>query len=185
MFDIGWSELLVIAVATLIVVGPKDLPIFLRTIGKYVGVLKRQASEFRTHFDDAIRETEFDQLKKDVESIKSDFESSVRDTTAGLTSEFDDMKKSLDDATKAPQLEGPASQEVAELEPTEGLGINDPDSLADDSFVDVNTLNQPAISDIATDNMVADAGSEVTDAGDAVEDAAGDVTEAPKKTAGA
>ncbi len=100
MFDIGWSELLIIAVATLIVVGPKDLPVFLRTIGRYIGVLKRQASEFRSQFDDALRETEFDQIRQDVQNIKSDVTQSITATTTHLTDELSDAQKTLDEAVK-------------------------------------------------------------------------------------
>ena len=57
MFDIGWSELLIIGVMALIVVGPKDLPVLLRNIGRYVGIIRSQASEFRAQFDEALRET--------------------------------------------------------------------------------------------------------------------------------
>ncbi|MEL6872331.1 MAG: Sec-independent protein translocase protein TatB, partial [Pseudomonadota bacterium] len=47
MLDIGWTELLVIGVVALLVVGPKELPGLLRTIGRYVGMIRRQANEFR------------------------------------------------------------------------------------------------------------------------------------------
>ena len=51
MFEIGWSELLILAIVTLIFVGPKELPVFLRTLGRYAGSIKRQAAEFRSQFD--------------------------------------------------------------------------------------------------------------------------------------
>ena len=199
MFDIGWSELLIIAVATLIVVGPKDLPVFLRTIGKYVGVLKRQASEFRTQFDDALRETEFEQLKSDVESIKSDFESTVRDTTAGLTSELDDVKKSLDEAAKVPQLEAQGSSDATgsdaksesesatrtETEAEENGDITETVAPAG-AGADVNTLNNTAISDVAANDSSVDASPpELAEAVDDVDGAAADGADVRKKTAGA
>ena len=52
MFDIGWSELLVIAVVAIDVVGPKDLPPLMRTFGKYAGKLRRAASDFQRQFED-------------------------------------------------------------------------------------------------------------------------------------
>ena len=55
MLDIGWSELFVVAVIALLVVGPKELPAMLRTIGKFAAMIKRQAQEFRAQFDDAIK----------------------------------------------------------------------------------------------------------------------------------
>ena len=58
MFDIGWSEILVIAVVAIIVVGPKDLPRMLRTFGRMMGQVRRTANEFRRQFDDALRDAE-------------------------------------------------------------------------------------------------------------------------------
>ncbi|MEO1793174.1 MAG: Sec-independent protein translocase protein TatB [Pseudomonadota bacterium] len=79
MLDIGWTELLVIGVVALLVVGPKELPGLLRTIGRYVGMIKRQAGEFRAQFDEAIKDTELDELKRDVESIRDDARATLRD----------------------------------------------------------------------------------------------------------
>jgi len=54
MFDITSSKLLILAIVALIVVGPKDLPVLLRTVGKYLGVVRRHAAEFRAQFDEAL-----------------------------------------------------------------------------------------------------------------------------------
>lgn len=69
MFDIGWTELLVIAVVAIIIVGPKDLPAMLRTLGRYAGKLKRTAGEFREQFDDALRDSELDELRSTVSEM--------------------------------------------------------------------------------------------------------------------
>ena len=58
MFDIGWSEILVIAVVAIIVVGPKELPRMLRAFGKTMGQVRRTANDFRRQFDEALREAE-------------------------------------------------------------------------------------------------------------------------------
>ncbi len=79
MFDLGWSKLIIIAMLAIVVVGPKDLPALLRTIGKFMGQIRRQADEFRRQFDEAMKDTELDQIRRDVEEIKSTAESSVRD----------------------------------------------------------------------------------------------------------
>lgn len=71
MLDIGWMELMVIGVVALLVVGPKELPGLLRTIGRYVGMAKRQADQFRAQFDEAIRETEFEDLRREMDDIRS------------------------------------------------------------------------------------------------------------------
>ena len=77
MFDIGWSELLVIAVVALIAIGPKELPGVLRTIGQWMGKARRMAAEFQGHFNEAMREAEMADLKKSFDE--------VRDATSGLT----------------------------------------------------------------------------------------------------
>lgn len=81
MFDISWSELLIVAVVTLIFVGPKDLPRFLNTMGRYAGAIRRQAAEFRAQFDDAMREAELDALKKEVDEVRGGIESTARKVT--------------------------------------------------------------------------------------------------------
>ena len=108
MFDIGWSELMILGIVALIVVGPKDLPILLRTIGRYTGMLKKQASEFRHQFDEAIREAELDQLKKDVTSFKDDMESAVRDSARSFNDEMDSAKRQLE----IPELDDPDAHDA-------------------------------------------------------------------------
>ncbi len=93
MFDIGWTELLVIGIVALIVIGPRELPKTLRTIGQMMTKVRRMASEFQGQFNDALREAELDELRKeaekltniknplgDLESIKSEIESAVEGT---------------------------------------------------------------------------------------------------------
>jgi sec-independent protein translocase protein TatB len=70
MFDVGWSELLVIAVVAIIVIGPKDLPRLMRTFGQYAGKVRRVAAEFQREFEDAMREAEVDEVRKALESVR-------------------------------------------------------------------------------------------------------------------
>src|SRR3990172_6795193 len=72
MFDIGWSELLVIAVVAIVVVGPKDLPKLMRGFGHYAGKLRRAASDFERQFEEAMRESEVEEMKKDLESVRGE-----------------------------------------------------------------------------------------------------------------
>lgn len=101
MFDISWSELLILGIVTLVFVGPKELPVFLRTIGRYVGMIKRQAGEFREQFDGAMREAELDQIRRDMMNVKSDVEGTIRDAGRSVESEFDRMRSELDGTAKA------------------------------------------------------------------------------------
>ncbi len=90
MFDVGWSELLIVGVVALLVVGPKELPGLLRTIGRFIGMIKRQAGEFRSQFDEAMNEAEMQELKKQVTDIRSDAEATLRDAASSFEKEASD-----------------------------------------------------------------------------------------------
>lgn len=68
--EVGMSELVVIAIVALIVVGPKDLPVLLRRFGQFMAKLRGMASEFRASFDEMARHTELDELRKEVEAMR-------------------------------------------------------------------------------------------------------------------
>jgi sec-independent protein translocase protein TatB len=87
MFDIGWSELLVIGVVALIAIGPKELPGVLRSVGQWTGKIRRMASEFQDQFREAMREAEMSDLKKEID-----------EATGKLSSSFDplDFKESTE-----------------------------------------------------------------------------------------
>jgi sec-independent protein translocase protein TatB len=70
MFDIGWSELVVIAVVALIAIGPKELPGVLRTVGQWMGKARKMAGEFQGQFQEAMREAEMADLKKTFDEVK-------------------------------------------------------------------------------------------------------------------
>ena len=69
--DVGVSEMLVIAAVALIVVGPKDLPLLMRRVGQFIARLRGMASEFRASFEDMARQSELDELRKEVEAMRS------------------------------------------------------------------------------------------------------------------
>src|ERR1700733_518639 len=69
MFDIGWSEFVVIGVVALIVIGPKELPSVLRTVGQWTTKIRRMAGEFQSQFQEAMREAEMADLKKEVDNL--------------------------------------------------------------------------------------------------------------------
>ncbi len=86
MFDIGWSELLVIAVVAIVVVGPKELPKLMRGFGHYAGKLRRAAAEFQRQFEEAMREAEVDEVKKAIESVRT--ETAALDAKAPMEKRF-------------------------------------------------------------------------------------------------
>ncbi len=71
MLDLGWSEMAIIAALALFVIGPKDLPKALRTLGHYGGKVRGLAREFRSSIDDAMREAELDEVTKQIQSVKN------------------------------------------------------------------------------------------------------------------
>ena len=96
MFDITSSKLLILGIVALLVIGPKDLPALLRTIGKYMGIIKRHAADFRAQFDDAMRESELEQLKKDVEKMGTEAEATMRAAELSVDKEVAEARQDVD-----------------------------------------------------------------------------------------
>ena len=92
MFDIGWGELLLVGMIALIVIGPKELPTVMRTLGHWMGRVKRMASEFQGQFQEALREAELDDLKKQAEELTG----SVGDMANPLADVQKDVERALD-----------------------------------------------------------------------------------------
>ena len=68
---IGATELLLIGIIALIVVGPKDLPLLMRRVGQFMGKARRMAADFRASFDEMARQSELDELRKEVEALRT------------------------------------------------------------------------------------------------------------------
>lgn len=96
MLDIGWSELAVIAVIALLIVGPKDLPRILRMAGRWAAKARSMAREFQGSIDDMVRESELDDVRKSIEKTAGvDLKKAIKDTvdpTGDLTKSMDSMK---------------------------------------------------------------------------------------------
>ncbi len=105
MFDLTSSKLLLLGIVALLVIGPKDFPVLLRTIGKYVGIIRGHAREFRAQFDEAMRDSELDQLKKDVEKIASETEASISDATRSIDQTAEEARRTMDSATELPKID--------------------------------------------------------------------------------
>lgn len=114
MFDIGWSELLLIAAIAIIFVGPKDLPKMMRTVGQYVAKVRSMAREFQSSFDELARETELEELRKEVSSLKSQ-------ATKPLRSLQDEISKPAADAAAASAAQPKEEKAAAERLDTSGV----------------------------------------------------------------
>ncbi len=71
MFDIAWSELLLIAVVALIFIGPKELPAVLANLGRMTAKLRRSADEFRRHFEELMRDSGYEDLHKNIQDFRA------------------------------------------------------------------------------------------------------------------
>lgn len=114
MFDIAWSELGVIAVVALVVIGPKDLPKVLRTVGQWTSKARAMAREFQSGIDDMVREAELDELRKAAKQV-SDFsiENEVKktfDPDGSLEKQFQEHNQAIMDATGDLKVEPTASK---------------------------------------------------------------------------
>jgi sec-independent protein translocase protein TatB len=107
MFDIGWSEFVVIAVVALIAIGPKELPGVLRMVGQWMGKARRMATEFQGQFQEAMREAEMADLKKSFDEVK--------ETATGLTSGniMTSLEKDVGNALRIDGVEKPATSSDA------------------------------------------------------------------------
>jgi sec-independent protein translocase protein TatB len=101
MFDFGWSELMVIAIVMIVVVGPKDLPKMLRTVGRMTAKMRGMANDFQRQFNEALKEAELEDVKKSVDSLRSlNPAAEIRKQLNPVEKAAADVKSSIDDAGK-------------------------------------------------------------------------------------
>ena len=118
MFGIGWPEMAVVAVIALIIIGPKDLPRILRYAGRWAGKARKVANEFRRNFDDMVRESELDEVKKSVDQAGSfnpvkDIGNSI-DPTGEMKKDIESLAKDEPDAPAAEEAKDETDATTAE-----------------------------------------------------------------------
>ena len=128
--EVGATELLVIAAIALIVVGPKDLPVMMRKLGQFLGRMRAMAHEFRASFDEMARQSELDELRREVEAMRAgrfldpvrDVAGEVRDPEAEQV--FADIHHELvgdmeatPEPLPAPKRRAPAKKKTAARKP--------------------------------------------------------------------
>ncbi|TKT76769.1 Sec-independent protein translocase protein TatB [Aquamicrobium sp. LC103] len=116
MFEIGWTEMLVIAIVMIVVVGPKDLPKMLRTFGKMTSKMRSMAGDFRKQFDEAMKEAELDDLKNLADDArKLNPASEIRKALNPMEKAAADVRAGLDAAMKPNKAApGEPASEVAQ-----------------------------------------------------------------------
>ncbi|KOF22523.1 preprotein translocase [Ensifer adhaerens] len=120
MLDIGWTELVVIAIVLIVVVGPKDLPPMLRAFGRMTSKLRGMASDFRQQFDEALREADLEDVRKTISDAQSlNPANALRDAMTPLRQTGNEIKSDLQKAAspdKAPAVAA-AEPPASSLEP--------------------------------------------------------------------
>jgi sec-independent protein translocase protein TatB len=111
MFDVGFSELLVILIVAVVVIGPKDLPLAMRTAGRWIGKMRRISAHFRSGIDAMVREAELEDMEK---KWKAQNEEIIRRSAALTEAE-----------AGAPVMTGPPPVETAASEPAPGEAASD------------------------------------------------------------
>jgi sec-independent protein translocase protein TatB len=115
MLDVGWSEILVIAIVIIVVVGPKDLPKMLRAFGKATARMRATADEFRRQFDDALREAELEEVKNTIEDARRlDPRTDIRKVFDPIRSAGEELRQSLH---KPPIVESTPASDIVTLVP--------------------------------------------------------------------
>jgi sec-independent protein translocase protein TatB len=115
MFDLDPGKLIVIGIVALIAIPSKDLPRVLRTLGQYAGRMRRMASEFQGQFMDAMRESELDDLRKEVDAAKTAIADSVK-----LEGAFDPMAEARKQVMSAIEGDAPAHRPETRAEEAPG-----------------------------------------------------------------
>ena len=116
MFDIGWSELVVIAVVALIAIGPKELPGVLRMVGQWMGKARKMAAEFQGQFQEAMREAEMADLKKSFDEVK--------EAATGLAGGniMTSLQKDVGDALQITDIDKPKTEAAGDALASSAIG---------------------------------------------------------------
>ena len=133
MFDIGWQELFVVAILTVVVVGPKELPRVLRTVMGLVRKARMLARDFQNGLDDVVREADLDDMKKQLGTMANgDIAKTIEDTL----DPNGDIAKDLDMTEVQEDLGKMAKDKISEGQPDTGdLNVFDADAITPSNSV--------------------------------------------------
>ena len=189
MFDISWTEFLLIGVVALIVIGPKELPAVLRTVGQWTRKVRSMAADFQGQFQEAMREAEMADLKKQVDDLAHDVKNydPLKEARAEVEAAGRDIKASLEqtpEAATATEASAPAAVEETPVMVGETpAALSGPETPAVNGEEVIATATAPVAPDATEKPAVEIAAVEPTSAGDVAAVATGPVT--PEAAAGA
>lgn len=111
MLDMGWTEILLIGVIALIVVGPKDLPRMMRTFGQFVGKMRGMAREFQRSMNDAANEADLAEFK-DIKDTLNEVKAVQNNAASSIRKGFDKIDKDIEKSTDLKTEETPKAPET-------------------------------------------------------------------------
>ncbi|MER8574601.1 Sec-independent protein translocase protein TatB [Mesorhizobium sp. M1338] len=164
MFEVGWTEMLVIAIVMIVVVGPKDLPNMLRTFGRTTAKLRAMASDFQKQFNEALKEAELDDVKKSVDELRglspmaeirkqlNPFEQAAADVRSGVDAAMK-PKPAADPAM--PAASTPLAAEPLKNGATTMPGVNGPEAVPAAPIFPAMTDESVVTSSVPTEPIVA------------------------------
>jgi sec-independent protein translocase protein TatB len=119
MFDIGWSEIAIIVVVALVVLGPKELPNALRMATQWIRYARKMASEFQSGIDQIVREAELDDARKAVQSVATmDLAGEIKQAVDPTGEIMQSMNPQIEEAPPPPQASGPLAVAPETVMPT-------------------------------------------------------------------
>jgi sec-independent protein translocase protein TatB len=123
MLDMSWGEIMVIGAVALIVIGPKDLPKALRTVGQMTAKLRRMAAEFQGQFNEAMREADLDEVKKQLQSV-NEAVPSLNTSFNPIQTIRDELKTSIEAPIATPE-KAPEPESTPEIAPVTAQAPSD------------------------------------------------------------
>ncbi len=139
MFDIGWSELVLIGVVALVAIGPKELPGVLRMVGQWMGKARKMAAEFQGQFQEAMREAEMADLKKSFDEVK--------EAATGFNP-LTSLQKDVSDALRVDALDRPAETAATTSVVEPPASPTTPEAPTPETFVEAEAhaaVNEPLV----------------------------------------
>jgi|SRR5579883_1940790 sec-independent protein translocase protein TatB len=141
MFGIDSSEFLLIAIVALVVIGPKELPALLRTWGKWMAQMRSMASEFRGHVDEMVRQSELDEVRKQLTDATGGVDLANLDPTQQIKQHIqegvEEGEKAIAEAKASLENPPPPDNQLAEPESAPQIAAETPPPAAEEPVVAV------------------------------------------------
>jgi sec-independent protein translocase protein TatB len=173
MFDIAWSELLLIAVIALIFIGPKELPQVLHSLGRMTAKLRRSADDFRRQFEDSVREAGYEDLHKNIQEFRSLHPGSqLKDSIARAINQEYTPPKPVAPAEDAPPQQTLTDNKAPQTDPQQPKPPTDADASREvaGETAGVGTLEKAALEPVSEGSRSPGASQTLHPAGDTAKD---------------